>query len=130
VEREKSIIHSTALKEQHFILQDTLSRTYLPFTYALQEAMDREGNCDIVLPAAYFYAKGDLPCLYSKHFYGASWLGGKNHSAESSMLKQVNQSKRFLNQGHLISLFTILLVLVIWLYVFVSKRFYSRAPRK
>jgi hypothetical protein len=55
--------------------QIVIERTYLPLTQVLKEF--EPGDYDIVLPAAYFFAKTGIPSLYSKHFFGNSWAGGK-----------------------------------------------------
>lgn len=57
--------------------QLVIERTYMPLTDALRESLDQEGNRDIVLPASYFFAKSGLRSLYSEHFYGNTWAGGK-----------------------------------------------------
>lgn len=53
-----------------------LNRTYIALTKALKECVDRDGNRDIVFPAAHFFAKSGLTPLYSKHFFANSWAGG------------------------------------------------------
>lgn len=50
-----------------------MQRTYIALTHALRETVDKEGNVDIVLPAAYFFAKTGIPSLYSKHFFATAW---------------------------------------------------------
>jgi len=64
--------------------QIVIERTYLALTDALTEKVDLEGNVDIVLPAAYFFAKPGIPSLYSKHFFANSWADedGKDISFE------------------------------------------------
>ncbi len=55
-----------------------MQRTYIALTNALKEgALNKEGNVDIVLPAAYFFSKSGLPSLYSKHFYATAWSDQK-----------------------------------------------------
>lgn len=64
--------------------QIVMERTYLPLTYVVKRGVDENGNTDIVLPAAYFFAKPGIAPLYSKHFFENSWAdeGGKNSSFE------------------------------------------------
>ncbi len=50
-----------------------MQRTYIALTHAIKETLDKEGNVDIVLPAAYFFAKSGMPSIYSKHFYATAW---------------------------------------------------------
>ena len=54
-----------------------LNRTYIALTNAIQQTLDQPGNVDIVLPAAYFFAKQGIPSLYSKHFYTTVWADDK-----------------------------------------------------
>ena len=53
--------------------QIVMERTYLALTLALRTKLDLPGNSDIVLPAAYFFAKPGLKPLYSRHFFANSW---------------------------------------------------------
>jgi hypothetical protein len=53
--------------------QIVIERTYLPLTLALEKKLDLPGNSDIVLPAAYFFAKPGIKPLYSQHFFANSW---------------------------------------------------------
>lgn len=62
--------------------QIVMERTYLALTQVIREGIDQNGNVDIVLPAAYFFAKPGIAPLYSKHFFGNSWAeGGEKSSA-------------------------------------------------
>lgn len=53
--------------------QIVMERTYLPLTLALEKKLDLPGNSDIVLPAAYFFAKPGIKPIYSQHFFANSW---------------------------------------------------------
>ncbi len=53
--------------------QIVMERTYLPLTLALRKKLDLPGNSDIVLPAAYFFAKPGIKPIYSQHFFANSW---------------------------------------------------------
>lgn len=48
-------------------------RTYIALTHAMQEAIGRDANVDIVFPAAYFFSKSGIAPVYSKHFYAGAW---------------------------------------------------------
>jgi len=76
--------------------QLVIERTYLPLTLALKEAVDQPGNVDIVLPAAYFFAKPGIKSLYSKHFFANSWadLDGNNVQFEKKTEKQLSTIDR------------------------------------
>ncbi len=67
-----------------------MQRTYIALTTALKEGiLNREGNVDIVLPAAYFFAKSGMPSLYSKHFYATAWSDQKvKHTSEDKLLQK------------------------------------------
>jgi hypothetical protein len=59
-----------------------LHRTYIALTHAVKESLEQDGNTDIVLPAAYFFAKQGVPSLYSKHFYATAWADDKIKSSD------------------------------------------------
>jgi hypothetical protein len=61
-------------------VQRVMNRTYIALTDALKAGTNQNGNVDIILPSAYFFAKTGLPSIYSKHFYATAWAnpeGGK-----------------------------------------------------
>jgi hypothetical protein len=62
--------------------QIVMERTYIALTHALKKKLDMTGNKDIVLPAAYFFAKPGIKSLYSKHFYANSWAKGDEDGKE------------------------------------------------
>lgn len=71
-----------------------MQRTYIALTDALKEgALNQQGNCDIVLPAAYFFSKSGIPSLYSKHFYATAWADSKLKKSESEKLLQKKLDK-------------------------------------
>lgn len=68
--------------------QIVMERTYLALTLALQKKIDLPGNSDIVLPAAYFFAKKGIKPLYSEHFFANSWAkDGQDHTFEKQTQK-------------------------------------------
>ena len=73
--------------------QIVMERTYLPLTNVLKDKINQDGNVDIVLPAAYFFAKPGLPPLYSKHFFGNSWASEENKSTlfEHQMRRELSK---------------------------------------
>ncbi len=76
-------------KDTYSATQVVMERTYLPLTLAIQTDLNQEGNTDIVLPAAYFFAKPGIFPLYSKHFFANSWAD-ENSKAEKfeSLVRQ------------------------------------------
>jgi hypothetical protein len=54
-------------------IEVVMQRTYIALTQAIAETIDRDGNIDIVLPAAFFFSKSGITPLYSKHFYATAW---------------------------------------------------------
>lgn len=54
-------------------IEIVMQRTYIALTNAIAETIDRDGNNDIILPAAYFFSKPGIPSLYSQHFYAGAW---------------------------------------------------------
>jgi mannosyltransferase OCH1-like enzyme len=100
-----------------------MQRTYIPLTHALKEGLEREGNVDIVLPAAYFFAKSGIEPIYSKHFYATLWGSRKERRTHSErqidkILNKIQQRTKNLN---LISLFIIFFNLTL-----VSSTFYKK----
>ncbi len=73
--------------------QLVMQRTYIALTDALRGTIDREGNVDIVLPAAYFFSKKGIPSLYSHHFYANAWAdeGAKRSPFEKEIEKKLEK---------------------------------------
>lgn len=68
-----------------------MRRTYIALTDVLKGgALNQEGNVDIVLPAAYFFAKSGIPSLYSKHFYATAWAEDR---AKKSDFQKASEKK-------------------------------------
>ncbi len=86
-----------------------MQRTYIALTAALKEGvLNREGNTDIVLPAAYFFAKTGLPSLYSEHFYATAWA--EDRVKKSDFEKAVQRKlKKILQKSRTIHILSILL---------------------
>jgi len=59
--------------DEYSRVEIVMQRTYIALTNAIQETIDRDGNSDIILPAAYFFSKPGIPSLYSEHFYAGAW---------------------------------------------------------
>ena len=75
-------------------------RTYLKLTDALKGRIDEDNNLDIILPAAYFFAKEGIPALYSKHFTTGIWTQEyASADTEKSSLKAFNKLQK---RNHLI----------------------------
>ena len=71
--RWDSLKHKFRGKDHFAQVAVVVHRTYIALTDALAGTIDQEGNSDILLPAAYFFAKNRIPSLYSQHFYANSW---------------------------------------------------------
>ncbi len=67
-----------------------LQRTYMCLTLALKESPALLKQRGIVLPASYFYPKGDLPAFYSKHFYAGTWAESDGTEGEKEASKQID----------------------------------------
>lgn len=71
-----------------------MQRTYIALTHALKEGgLNKENNVDIILPAAYFFAKSGMPSLYSKHFYTSTWSDQKVKGSEEEKILQKKLEK-------------------------------------
>ncbi len=73
--------------------QIVMERTYIALTHAIQKKLDLPGNADIVLPAAYFFAKPGIKPLYSQHFFANSWakVDNKDVDFEKGIQKTLNK---------------------------------------
>ncbi len=58
-----------------------IERTYLALTLVMKDIVEKTPTHDIILPAAYFFAKTGVKPVYSKHFFANSWAGGVNERA-------------------------------------------------
>ena len=58
-----------------------IERTYLALTRVMKETAGKGSTQDIILPAAYFFAKAGVRPLYSKHFFANSWASRFNENA-------------------------------------------------
>lgn len=83
-----------------------MQRTYIALTDAIAEALDVQGNVDIVFPAAYFFSKSGIPSLYSQHFCANMWDDSKlkkvaDRSKEQALskIRQKNRNIAFLLTG-------------------------------
>jgi hypothetical protein len=63
--------------------QIVMERTYLALTKAVSGSLNRDGRTDIVLPAAYFFAKPGITPLYSRHFFANAWADVDNVPKET-----------------------------------------------
>jgi mannosyltransferase OCH1-like enzyme len=61
--------------------QVVIERTYLALTLVMKEIAGKSFTQDIILPAAYFFAKPGVKPVYSKHFFANSWAGGVSEKA-------------------------------------------------
>ncbi|HSW86493.1 MAG TPA: hypothetical protein VLG49_03215, partial [Rhabdochlamydiaceae bacterium] len=83
-----------------------LQRTYIALTKALEDTVDKDGNADIVLPAAYFFAKSGISPLYSKHFFANAWAEeeGKKEPWEKDIEKALGKINHKNNKLYLLGI--------------------------
>jgi hypothetical protein len=80
--RWDELAHKYPAKDGYSRTQIVIERTYIALTDAIQETVNLAGNTDIVLPAAYFFAKKGVKPLYSQHFFANSWAKTEGISDE------------------------------------------------
>jgi len=99
-------------KDGYSRTQIVMERTYLALTLALPSSVDLEGNIDIVLPAACFFAKKGLKPLYSEHFFANSWANfeGKEASFEKDVRRSLSQIDKRIQKIVLFASFNLLLI--------------------
>jgi hypothetical protein len=73
IERWEELAQKFRGKDEYSRVEIVMQRTYIALTHAIFDAIDRQRNVDIILPAAYFFAKSGIPSLYSQHFYASAW---------------------------------------------------------
>ena len=76
-ELEKKYEERDAFSRAEIVMQ----RTYIALTLAMKDLAGKSPTKDIILPAAYFFAKQGVKPIYSKHFFANSWAGGRNEEA-------------------------------------------------
>ncbi|MBS0648451.1 MAG: hypothetical protein JSS10_04400 [Verrucomicrobia bacterium] len=103
-------------KDGYSKTQIVMERTYIALTDALCHQLDLPGNTDIVLPAAYFFAKKGIKPLFSQHFFANSWakLESKEAPFEKDVQKTLNKLdsklKKTMLMGTLFLSFNLLLI--------------------
>ncbi len=101
--------------------QRVMECTYIMLTEVLNEGLSPPS---IVFPAAYFFPKGGLPALYSKHFYANSWA--TNESLLPKREKSLKQAIIKLSHRSDLATFIGIGLIATNLLVFVALFFYYR----
>jgi hypothetical protein len=94
-------------RDDYSRIEVVMQRTYIALTHALPSTVGQGNNTDIVLPAAYFFAKSGISPLYSEHFYASAWDDFKvrksatDQNAEKSLgkIRRKNQNLSLLIMG-------------------------------
>jgi hypothetical protein len=79
--------------DEYSRIEVVMQRTYIALTDALAGTIDRDGNTDIIFPAAYFFAKSGIPALYSQHFYARAWNDFKVVKTPSDRIQEQTLGK-------------------------------------
>ncbi|HAZ15933.1 MAG TPA: hypothetical protein DCY54_04805 [Parachlamydiales bacterium] len=98
-----------------------LNRTYTALTEAVKENIGKGETRDLVLPAAYFFAKGGIPSLYSRHFYRNAWADDDPQDALQGHMKRIHKIEQKIKRVHIL-LVAILGIQLIWLGFRLKKR--------
>ncbi len=77
-----------------------LNRTYTALTESVKKHVGSEGNRDLILPAAYFFAKGGIKPLYSEHFYANAWADADAKGALAEPMKVLKKIERKMKNLH------------------------------
>jgi hypothetical protein len=106
-QRWATVGHQFRSNDVHARKERVLNRTYIALTHALPKTIGRNGNIDIVLPAAYFFSKTGIPSLYSKHGYATAWADDKVQTTEHDkvLLKTLTSVNRTEHQIWILALF-------------------------
>ncbi len=79
--------------DEYSRVEVVMHRTYIALTHAIAETVDRDGNLDVILPAAYFFAKPGIPSLYSQHFYAGAWDEFKDRKTQGDRADEQSLGK-------------------------------------
>jgi hypothetical protein len=93
--------------DEYSQIEVVMQRTHIALTDAVADTLDRQGNVDIIFPAAYFFSRSGIPSLYSHHFFIGAWddfkmrKTGKNRLIEQALgkIRQKNCNITFLLMG-------------------------------
>ena len=77
-----------------------LNRTYTALTEAVTGGVGEGENRDLVLPAAYFFAKGRIKPLYSEHFYANAWADEDVKNSLSGSMKALSKIEHKMKSQH------------------------------
>lgn len=110
-------------KDKYAQAEIVLNRTYIALTKSL-ECLNKDGNVDIVLPASYFFAKGGMKPIYSKHFFANAWADHsdaklnleKDVEKQLGKIRQKSARMTYFNYLALALNVGILLIIVYYLY--------------
>ena len=80
-------------KDDYSKIEVVMRRTYIPFTHAAEDGLEKENNRDIVFPAAYFFAKAGIPSIYAKHFYDTLWDETRHRKTEFEKIAEKSFSR-------------------------------------
>jgi hypothetical protein len=92
-ERWESLGEKFQGKDAYSRVEIVMQRTYIALTNAIAETIDRDGNVDIILPAAYFFSKSGIPALYSQHFYASAWDDFKARKTQGDRFSEQSLGK-------------------------------------
>jgi hypothetical protein len=75
-------------KDEYSRIEIVMQRTYIALTDATLQTIDRQGNVDIIFPAAYFLAKSGISPLYSRHLFSSTWIESKTKKTSEERTKE------------------------------------------
>ena len=80
-------------KDAYSRTEVVMQRTYIAMTEAVEKAIDREGNVDVIFPAAYFFAKSGIRSIYANHLFAGAWDESKVKKTEEGRDKERSLGK-------------------------------------
>jgi hypothetical protein len=112
-------------KDEYSRIEVVMQRTYIALTDAIQKAVGRPGNTDIIFPSAYFFSKKGIPSIYSHHFYASAWDDFKFHQSSIDKIEKKSLNKIEHGTSHLMQIIIVVLsgnLIVLLLCLFQLKR--------
>lgn len=81
-------------KDKDSIVYRVAQRTFATFDDAVREHAGKEGNRDIVFPAAYFNRIEQDPALYAHHYYASTWFEDETKFERNVRRRLISISKK------------------------------------
>lgn len=119
LERNEEIRWLFPTKSPYDTEQRIINSTYISFTMAVLDQMNKQENTDIIFPASYFLGLGDLPNFYAKHQYQGLWRKPLHSESDLEIKSKHKMTKVEKSQRRLLIMELTLFMLIFFSFVLV-----------